>query len=271
MVDPTSAELTDAEEAEENVEDGEAEEVEGGGAASFARKRRELRDFFAKRWQSGQWSTATTHPGRGADAEYDALILSLGLTENRPYASRQWRIFKADKGSGDQPVISRDVRSNVVYHQKAIRQYQVDNRICLVANALEKFEKSLQTDSDPEDEELCQFLLTQFKSQKLQSVFFETIDQLTKKYAACVSGARLSTISSKANLFEHWSTQIHVGEFMDIVSTTVFDGSKFERSYVSNIFVDDIHRLLRKEWSLAMTWLESTMVLQLEGARETIY
>ena len=34
MVDPTSAELTDAEQAEENVEDGEGEEVEGSGAVA---------------------------------------------------------------------------------------------------------------------------------------------------------------------------------------------------------------------------------------------
>ena len=51
---------------------------------------------------------------------------------------------------------------------------------------------------------------------------------------------------------------------MDVVSTTAFDGSQFERSYVSNIFVDHLHRLLRKEWSTAMKWLESTMVLRLD-------
>jgi hypothetical protein len=164
---------------------------------SFAEKRKKLCELFSQRLKDGNWTFQASMPRKGRDPQFDDLLHQLGLTENRLYASTQWRKFKQDKGIFPPPSFEVDPEKLMIDFRRRIEKYTVEKVVAGALAATVMFPFQPQTVPPMAYSHFFSFAFSPAMKIKLVELLWE----ITEFLASTIAGATNRTIEEKTMQF----------------------------------------------------------------------
>jgi hypothetical protein len=243
-------------------------------ATEWAEKRTKVNEYFTQQLESRKWTLLQDMPRKGREAHFDKFLVDLGVQTNRTWASRQWRLFKLNKGVLPPPKFSMDSEQLSSEYSSRL----TDNTI--VADALSAVKNvklcpeifQLNTQSQ---------LLQLSQSETICSLINSQIPRLTQALAKNLAGATVSSLDKRVTNFElAWQDMrnrfvLQIEKYLGSL-----DGPIFSRPQI-RIFFGHLYKEIILKWRLTIrskhypdliTNLgESEVQTALQGSRDIVF